>query len=889
MLKHILLDINYLSGKFCSFGGGRGRGLQNQKYNFKVNNKYNFIWNGSGDGRYTVCIKKQLFEAGIKKYKVTIIEQPDDDSNTYNPVSEFTIRESDIEDSTESLGECDTLTYPSHKKQRTGGAGPNQTLPSSRRAKTYKPSSRGKKKLSKKPKIGGAGPDSAPSTSKIEGIYASAKIIDFTNLPPIGTRVIDPDGWYTGTIINNTFVEIVKDDSGNPTGKQLPNITIYWDFRIEFAVEKPKLDKYVKESHCVVNTNLVDCKKDITCEWVGNKCKRKRRKRPKAEGGKAQDDLNETECTGRGIKFYTETPNIKETYTFIIPNTDSNISIYLEILSLLDALKDFCGDKNPDITDEHKQKQTEIINNQINEILKKIDKDDPVKKLLLPRGRLENIYDELEKKLGIIVLFPFTIIKILFPGIEQTAFDKDTYSFISFLTHFLNNSLSISQLKIISDKYKEHYKTNQSVAKKWVIDEVRDWVDINHPKTIAWIEATPGSQKIDAIIRRLRDININKNLLSFISPATKLDAATETNEITNILGSITYPEELEIGQIHEIKLVDNTGNEIINWRIERINDIVVGEPNYLLHVDKFYTLDCKKFGGLKVINTKLSIPNVWKTIEERLFENGVNPYDDKDDLFIEADLCMKANKTSMDMLKGIYAMIELEKQSSRLQSDIDMISIFNDQNAARFFASISGNGVTIYASKVPTAPEKTPTRFIIKRNIIDFLKSDTSVLPALPALPALPVQSATLSDPDPDDITTIASLSGGSGSVSGTQDDDMGVSSGIPKNVLNIEEFKPLWYNYNNGKQEGLNNYFKHLFLGNWQDKIRYFLQLIDDVTNRFRDIYRDTHYDEDVYKDAIFYNAFNEFARSNQFGKKIKKKQSKIDKDINYLINLKK
>ena len=728
MLKKILADIVYLSSKknsICSFGSGHGRSsrsrpeLLKQVYRYEINKLYNITW-GHYLGRYTICIKSYTV-ANEPKYLVEIIRGPDSIGKKYD------INETDIIDA-ELLGDC----APLGSVIATASAMPTV----------------GQKR--KTTPLDNVNSRIVSGVSRVSGDYIRYDKSKFpeTGWPSIGTYVINNKG-YIGTVINNTFIDEIIDISGNVV--QEPNITIYWDFRSEFLEENKPVIK-LGPSPCS-GLPVENCNND--CIWTKKGCQRKRRVKIPLADISAQDDLTNDECVAQGIKIYTKYLIDKN---LDIINIIPPIGIYLEILSQLDALKDFCEDKII-ITDEHKLKQANIIKNNIMKICENLKEEDQVlKDLLKNKGTLAQIYTELEKKLGLVVLFPFDIINILFPGLTDTDLISNKFILNSYLLHYLNNEKNINELKILSNNYKKIYKSDSNLVNENLINNIKEWFKKGiKPKTIAWVEATPGAQKIIETLQYLNFIAEEGKLLSFISPATKLDAAPESNEITTILEKIFKSLNLDmdqkqgffkslnldIGQKQNIILKDTRGEILIDWVIERIDNIE-DKPKYLLHIEKFFTLNCKKFGGLKVVNTKLSIQNVWNIIRDRLIDdenadNHPNPYNDNKELYEEADLCIKANKTSMDMLKGIYAM-HILNEHSKLDDNIDMISIFNDQNAARFFSSISSNGVTIYASKVPFEPDNvnvTPTRFIIKQEIISFLsdgvvvESETSLHPDL--------------------------------------------------------------------------------------------------------------------------------------------------------------
>ena len=818
MLKHILSDINYLLGKSCSFGGDRRQGRSSVvkvEFPYILGNKYVVKFDNI---EYTICITRIN---GNKISGYTILKDGSFQNFFNSPISEYT----KISDK----GPC----VPLGSVLVTGPAMPvvsqkRKTLPSDK----VNPNVKSRRRFS-----GVIGDDIR---------YNKFKFPD-TGWPSIGTYVINNKG-YIGTVINNTFIDEITEKSGKVV--QEPNITIYWDFRSEFLENKKAVVK-LGPSPCS-GLPIEKCKNE--CNWTKKGCQRKRQVKIPLSDISAQDDLTNDECISQGIKNYTKSPIDKK---FDIINIIPPIGIYLEILSQLDALKDFCEDKII-ITDEHKHNQANIIKDNIMKICKKLKADDKeLKDLLEKNGTLAQIYTELEKKLGLVVLFPFDIIKILFPGITSLELISNKFILTSYLLHYLNNEKNIIELKTLSDNYKKEHITNSKNANKNLISIINDWINKDiRPKTIAWIEATPGAQKIIETLDYLKIIADDKKLLSFISPATILDAAPVSNEITQILKDVFDSFNLDIGQKQNIILKDTDDNILIDWVIERIDDIIVNEPKYLLHIEKFFTLNCKKFGGLKVVNTKLSIQNVWNIIRDRLIDdensdNHPNPYNDNKELYDEADLCIKANKTSMDMLKGIYA-INILNKNSESGDDIDMISIFNDQNAARFFSSISSNGVTIYASKVPFESDGvtiTPSRFVIKKEIISFLSNDV-------------IESETSLHPDPDETVDLRQIG-----------ESLSDADSKPKyNILTGNGLLKIYTTGRENIEDNLKKYFSTINPYSFETMYNVWKQINGKNDNFNIDFYE-------------FKKWYDNTQKRQSFGKTKKNKDlSKLNKEINYL-----
>jgi hypothetical protein len=143
-------------------------------------------------------------------------------------------------------------------------------------------------------------------------------------------------------------------------------------------------------------------------------------------------------------------------------------------------------------------------------------------------------------------------------------------------------------------------------------------------------------------------------------------------------------------------------------------------------------LDCRFFGAIPIIGTTISTTNVWEKIVEYVFENPIPTIDTS-----QIDLCLKANKTTMDMLKGIYAIKFMEDNPT-----FDSIGVFNDNNSARTYMAMSKKGVALYAHSANVKVDEehmTALRVIVKKDILETALRGSTPVP----------ESQTLHDDEP--------------------------------------------------------------------------------------------------------------------------------------------
>jgi hypothetical protein len=601
-----------------------------------------------------------------------------------------------------------------------------------------------------------------------------------TALPKIGSRVKsnETDKPFYGTVVNSSIIE-------EADGTLKENVHIYWDVK-----------DFTQENHC---SGLIeqDCK-NSGCTWVkrgdGGFCKPKRKNAAnKEEDTVNADEWDEKINNGKWVVISDEDyfrENMKPVIEFDISSGYEHTWIYLALLSQLDAIKDFINSgihKNLGISDEFKNKQLNIIKSNITKLLKELppeqssfvkdfeDAIKPARKDTVPD--LTKAYQLLDENLGINQQFPLKIMEDLFPGIKKYVGSSEA-GIITYLLHHLNTPELAQKIKAESEKYK-HDVSPGKIQQKLL--EIINWESGKVPTTptIAWIEAPLSVDKFKPIMNRVKKIAEAGQLYSFMSPSLKLDSAGEQKFNLELNGSPFFHSylkdmELEPGERQKIVVKDDK-KVLLDYIIERVNNKFVEE--YVLHTNTFYNLDCSKYGAFVITSTKISIAGVWNTILERIFgpegmyTKGNSTLDDEERniRFNESDLCLKAQKTSMDMLKGILARIVLENEMKKA-GEFHMYAIHPDKNAAKINAIVSkGVGVTAHVSsnkgvKKGTEPyksEETPIKVIMPRKIYDILyptnlplsQQDPDEIPEQPKKPSSP--SPELHSPPPRSVSNI--------------------------------------------------------------------------------------------------------------------------------------
>ena len=543
-----------------------------------------------------------------------------------------------------------------------------------------------------------------------------------------GTRVSSKTDKYIGTVVSNS--PKLNDDGENET-----TITVIWDPRKDTDYDEDNDESMIKCTD--FNGNRDKCKANAeTCIWSdkNSTCRKRPGQKGKNDFLQKEDynleqynekvsEISEDEYQKRKKEYLTtEKTNAlekskKQIYIPpIIINLKEDIGNAAALLSKVDAEKDLCGARviREDFV-KNKEKQREIIYKNIKELLKSTT-DVDLKRVMngylskTKTSNLDQVYEQLEICLGITIQFPLEIFLKLFPGTEDKI-TKETEKIFAYTVCHLHDETLMEELINDSKKY------NISPNPDNLIKYISDWWDKYNPKTAAWVEADSGAGRI---LHSIRWLNAKiKNLHSFYSPATYIDAAGKKNSITNLLEqngkTIEDFSNLEIGQRQNITINSKFGEILLNFTIERLSDTTNSQRQlvrrHILHIHRFFNLDCKKFGGAVDIGPNIDVNIIWGRLMSRVYNPDSSIYEHlDDDLTSEFDLCLKANKTSMDWLKDIYA-IEFSKQKEYE----NIWSFFNDENAARIKEAMSERGITIYAPKMgPFNKTSTPERIVMK-------------------------------------------------------------------------------------------------------------------------------------------------------------------------------
>ena len=581
-----------------------------------------------------------------------------------------------------------------------------------------------------------------------------------------GIRVVNNDDGYIGTVVSTGIKEkkIINDD-GTEDRTEEDTVTVIWDPLLE-----NDYDEDVDESMIECKTFNRDRDKCIanlkTCNWSDKtkRCSKKRGQKGKNDFLQKTDynlkeykdtvsQITENEYQTRKKTYLNKELNdalIKSKKQIYIPpiiiNLKEDIGNAAALLSKVDAEKDLCGPRV--IRDDfvkNKEKQREMIYKNIKELLKSTT-DTSLKSVmegyLKKTSNLDQVYEQLEISLGITIQFPLEIFLKLFPGTDDKIL-KEAEKIFAYTVCHLHDETLMEELIDVSKIY------NRSRNPDDLITYISDWWDKYNPETAAWVEADSGAGRI---LHSLRWLNAKiNNLHSFYSPATYIDAAGKKNSITNLLEKNSKTIEdfsnLEIGQRQNININSKFGEMVLDFTIERLSDTTNSQlqlvRRHILHIHKFFNLDCKKFGGAVDIGPNIDVNIIWGRLMSRVYNPDSSIYEEDnidDDLTNEFDLCLKANKTSMDWLKNIYA-IEFSKQPEYE----NIWSFFNDENAARIKEAMSERGITIYAPKMgPFDATKTPERIVMKIKKLEHLYAHLGVGI---------IKSATVTSPVPPEPT----------------------------------------------------------------------------------------------------------------------------------------
>jgi hypothetical protein len=438
------------------------------------------------------------------------------------------------------------------------------------------------------------------------------------------------------------------------------------------------------------------------------------------------------------------TPIKKPTFIFI-DNENTNVDVILEIFMLLDMYKDFVINSLNDAPDTnsgsssndpnipinvssnlYNQEQSDIIKNKLYEITNKIVNYPNISSLIdvlytfiTIKSSPDKIYKELYKLLNVNLFQPKILMINLFPNLldDQTFYIQ----FLRTLKIATNDENIFKILKNISSDYinqKQILINNSDVSNRSAEkNAINSLIKLNEPQnpTIVWIDADPGSKRINTFSGMIPWLSKNYGIKSIITPATHLDDAPEKNSI------ITYVKNI---------IIYKTGNFNIEFKSKIITDpplislnlIKSNNDNYILKIDKFFSLNCSSFdidyvGSIVNKNgkNKINRQSCWENLYKLFKKKEINPHpniklqrdgiyniskyeklDMRDDKQHELlDLCIKSNKTVMDTMKLFFAkLISLE------YDDHDLFSIFNDKNAAILMSAIYKKGLVVYGSGI---------------------------------------------------------------------------------------------------------------------------------------------------------------------------------------------
>lgn len=381
----------------------------------------------------------------------------------------------------------------------------------------------------------------------------------------------------------------------------------------------------------------------------------------------------------------------------------------LRNLAYLDMKKDFVKNAK-NVTTNIKAKQLEIINDKLNN---------------------PNITsDDVGKDLGLI-LINFRQLLYLFKMGKYESDDLITvYSYLcSFFKVFTNLETEEQQRQCIRSFllcFCTYGNTGHPCPLKFWRGEYsfqcsKGW---DKKKTLYWVDASVGASNNYQTIYDYITSKLKKQVVTLETPATHLDDTGLQTESWNLVEGLMNHVNKDYLKPRRTKIsVKNNSKTLINATVYRLGPKFA---DYGIYVKKFYDLNCKQFEEEEVDvrpydggTSKINITIVWDKLKDSIFKNGVikNSYD-KDEK--ELDLCIKANKTMMDMLKQIYA-IQVAKENN-----YDLISVFNDQNAAKIMATLY-KGFVIYTSKTRViigGEDFGRANVILKRRMYDILKEE---------------------------------------------------------------------------------------------------------------------------------------------------------------------
>ena len=900
MLKHILSDINYLLGKknnSCSFGGDSGEGV----FPLSINTEYSIIWKFK---RYTICVISVEGSRRRIKYKVTITKVPDgefiDDFPIINVIPESEITEPIL------IGPCEPYTSPldifaatavatsENEKKRKRGKGPQSSLSLLDTLNTVTGA------VADIDADGDLGMDPPPQTtwslSNLSSTHTHSlpsynnisvgTLLEMYYLPEKikkGKKEEEEDLYrgYTGIIIgiyqreDEITILILFDDKR----LALLNFNVFI-FRNKLIHTKGELllvdyatsakNKDVKSSEVkkfnsirgpyINPRNIISHSidpafiKNITDKYILNGDIRDGEIKINVDSidfkklDKVINDFDDKEYE----QFIASRENV---IIISLPQeTVTNINSF-KLAILLDQWKDFIQNDKVKYIGDNRKAQEEILFNKIKEHVPDI-------KTIIPKNT-ENIM----KELGVA---SYTLINIY----TKLNINQVTWPYIS--EKFL-------KALIILTRTKRLYRLNvfnTSSSKEEIIIVLNTILNENGTTGLCIaVDALSGLANFGPLLNAM-----GNRYSIFMSPVNFADGAISEDTLTKT--SLPYGLVDDFSFLRKEIKIEMPG--LLDFTFKNSEDEFL---KYKLFIEKFGIVGGCGEKEPDPVSGKYTIQNSIKNIEVILEDLKKEPGNIK---LIIKDLCEKSSKTIMDMSKSIVF-----KEYITTRGFQNNYTFYGNDNSSTLFAKyfLKELASVIYLGGSAELAKNGLGKFKIV-----FTLNEARQLFGLDASGSFPKISNmfdetiipfTTPNVTIDVVATIsASLSGGSGSVSGIQDDDMGVSSGVPKNILSIEEFKPIWDRYRNSRNNSeILEYFKGLFKDNFQNMFDRFIDLIRKRENQFNRIM--PYPDERNYNDLIFKPIFDEFFERNYpsaFGKKIKNNiLSKIDKDINYLFNLKK
>jgi hypothetical protein len=875
MLKHILSDINYLlgKGKSCSFGGDEGGSTT---FQLSINNEYKITLNSK---EYTICV---ISIRGTKSRRIYTVRV------TSVPIGENLGKRHDTEDIQESeitnpvfIGPCDpivkkqtkpVISDPPSKKQRTndGGAGPSSAL-----------------------SVLGMDPPRVNKWS-LEAISRTfTHSLESYNNISLGTIlqmfILNEVGKYkafTGIIIGiyqrDTEINIlILFDDGDlwlidfnliifrnkliQTHNQKLLID-YAEKTLDKSADSPEVIKfksirgpYINPRNIIrinidplflleINTKII--KNGEIERKVANSFKNNYKKKFKSYDNGFDKVINTYDETQ-----YKQFIDSRSGISITLPDKPGDVED-LKLAILLDQWKDFIEGKEKYSNPKLKKQQTDIL---LTEIKKHIKVKDDYKEVK-PKEYTENIM----KKLGVA---SYTLINIYtWLNIKQNTWATISEKFLKALI-ILTRTGELNKLFYLKDKSDDEI----ILVLNTILNENRD------TELCIAVDALSGLANFGPLLNAMGNrYRIFMSPVNFADGAMSEDALTKTSLPYDLVDDFSFLKE-------EIK-IQMPG--LLDFTFKNVGDDFL---KYKLFIEKFGIVSGCGEKEPDPVSGKYTIQNSIQRFEVILKDLEATPNDIK---LIIKDLCEKSSKTIMDMSKSIVFKEYITHNRG------NNYTFYGNDNSSTLFAkyflkelsSVVYLGGTAELAKSGLGKFKIvftidEARQLFGLGIDDPFPEISSMFDEIDipfTTPNITIDRAA---------TISASKSGGSGSTVGIQDDDMGVSS-EPKDILTIEEFKPMWdrFKINYSDKSEILQYFKKLFSGNPSIMFERFFDLIKELETRYD--YSNMYPNESNYTSLIFNQAFKRFFQMNypnQFGKKIKKKQLNFDKDINYLINLKK